>query len=216
MPASMNTPLYQDRRHAGRVLAQALAHHAGQPGLRVLALPRGGVPVAYEVAQALSAPLDVFVVRKLGAPRHEELAIGAIAHGVRVLDDALVQLLGVSPEQVRAVAEAQSKELARREALYRAGRPPHDLQGATVILVDDGLATGASMRAAVQAVRAMGPAACVVAVPTGPAETCALLRREADEVVCASTPERFVAVGRWYRDFTQTTDEEVRELLAAA
>ena len=213
----MTVDVFRDRRHAGRVLAQMLAGYANRSDVIVLALPRGGVPVAYEVAKALHAPLDVFVVRKLGVPGHEEYAMGAIASGgVRVLNDEVVRRLGIPDTAVDAVTRYEQGELERRERLYRAGRPLPDLRGRTVIVVDDGLATGSTMLAAVRALRAQQPARIVVAVPTAAAETCAQLRSEADEVVCATTPEPFRAVGTWYDDFSQTSDEEVRELLARA
>ena len=213
----MTANVFRDRRHAGRTLAQVLAGYANRSDVIVLALPRGGVPVAYEVAKALHAPLDVFVVRKLGVPGHEEYAMGAIASGgVRVLNDEVVRRLGIPDAAVDAVARSEQGELERRERLYRAGRPPPDARGRTVILVDDGLATGSTMLAAVRALRPQQPARIVVAVPTASAETCAQLRSEADEVVCATTPEPFRAVGMWYDDFSQTSDEEVRELLARA
>jgi len=183
----------------------------------VLALPRGGVPVGYEVARALGAPLDVFLVRKLGVPGHEELAMGAIASGgVRVVNEEAVRQLGIPPAWLDAAAEREADELARREAAYRDGRPPPDVRGKIVILVDDGLATGSTMRAAVAALRRLDPAKVVVAVPVGAAETCAEFKGEADDAVCAEEPEPFFAVGSWYDDFTQTTDAEVRELLARA
>lgn len=208
---------FKDRREAGRVLAGELRHHAGRPDVLVLALPRGGVPVAHEVAQALDAPLDVFVVRKLGVPGHEELAMGAIATGgVRVLNEEVVRPLGIPQEAVDQVARQEMQELRRREALYRENRPPADVRGKTVILIDDGLATGSTMRAAAIALRQLGPQRLVVAVPTAAPETCDQFRREVDEVVCAITPQPFHAVGAWYEDFSQTSDEEVRELLAAA
>jgi len=209
--------LFTDRRDAGRQLAARLLHHAGRPDVVVLALPRGGVPVGYEVAHALGAPLDVFLVRKLGVPGHEELALGAIASGgVRVLNESVVRGLGIPPEEVDRVAAREGEELRRRERAYRGDRPAPELRGRTVILVDDGLATGASMRAAVAAVRRAGPARIVVAVPVGAEETCDEFRTEADEVVCAQTPEPFYAVGLWYGDFGQTTDEEVSDLLERA
>jgi predicted phosphoribosyltransferase len=183
----------------------------------VLALPRGGVPVAFEVARALHAPLDVFLVRKLGVPGHEELAMGALATGgVRVLNDDVVHALDIPEEAIAAVAAEEGQELARRERLYRGNRSAPAVRGRTVILVDDGLATGSSMRAAVAALRRQGPARLVVAVPVGAPETCAEFQDVADEVVCARTPEPFYAVGLWYDDFTQTTDEEVRDLLERA
>jgi len=213
----MTGDVFRDRRHAGRVLAQVLVGYANRSDVIVLALPRGGVPVAYEVAKALHAPLDVFVVRKLGVPGHEEYAMGALAGGgVRVLNDEIVKRLGISDAAVDAVTRDELRELERRERLYRGGRPLPELRGRTVILVDDGLATGSTMLAAVKALRAQQPARIVVAVPTAAVETCARLRSDADEVVCATTPEPFRAVGMWYDDFSQTSDEEVRELLARA
>jgi predicted phosphoribosyltransferase len=183
----------------------------------VLALPRGGVPVAYEVARALHAPLDVFLVRKLGVPGHEELAMGAVATGgVRVLNEQVVRGLGIPDSVIDAVASWELEELRRRERLYRGDRRPPDVRGKTVILVDDGLATGSTMLAAVEALRQQQPARIVVAVPIAAPDTCELLRAEVDDVVCAVTPEPFYAVGLWYRDFSQTSDEEVRELLAQA
>ena len=188
--------------------------YSGQPDVLVLALPRGGVPVAFEVAQALHAPLDVFIVRKLGMPGHEELAIGAIASGgVRVLNEDLIRLLGVPNNVLQDITARELEELRRREAAYRGSRPPEPIAGRTVILVDDGLATGASMRAAVRALRREGAARIVVAVPVAAADTCESLRPEVEDVVWAVTPEPFTAVGAWYEDFRQTTDEEVRELL---
>jgi predicted phosphoribosyltransferase len=205
---------YRDRYDAGRILASQLMAYADRADVLVLALPRGGVPVAHEIAQALHAPLDVFLVRKLGLPGHEELAMGAIASGgVRVLNDDVVRVLQVPDDVIETVAAAEQQELERRERLYRGERPPLDVRGKIVILVDDGLATGASMRAAVAALRQMGPARIVVAVPVGSAETCAEMHDVADEVVCGYTPEPFRAVGLWYEDFSQTTDAEVRELL---
>jgi putative phosphoribosyl transferase len=207
---------FRDRRHAGQVLAGRLRQYANRPDVVVLALPRGGVPVGYEVASALDAPLDVFLVRKLGVPGHEELAMGAIASGgTRVLNDDVVRHLGIPSSTIDRVAAAEQRELERRERAYRGDRPALDVRGRTVILVDDGLATGASMRAAAAAVRQQDPAAVMVAVPTAARETCDDLRREVDEIVCAIMPEPFYAVGLWYQDFSQTTDEEVRQLLAA-
>jgi len=208
---------YRDRRHAGRELASKLLQHAGRLDAIVLALPRGGVPVAYEVAKALRAPLDVFVVRKLGVPGHEEYAMGAIATGgVRVVDERVVRATGVTRAELDAVTAAEHRELERRERQYRGDRPPPDVRRRTVILVDDGLATGATMRAAVEALREEGAARVIVAVPIAPPETCDAFRDIVDDIVCARTPEPFYAVGLWYEDFSQTTDEEVRELLEQA
>jgi predicted phosphoribosyltransferase len=221
----MNRTVFRDREEAGDALAARLGHYAGRAGapradaadVLVLALPRGGVPVGARVARALGAPLDVFVVRKLGVPGHEELAMGAIASGgVRVRNDEVVDKLRIGEPTLDRATEVEAQELARRERSYRGQRPPPDLAGRVVILVDDGLATGSTMRAAVAAARAAKPAKVVVAVPTAPASTCEELRREADEVVCVTTPRPFRAVGYSYRSFPQTSDEEVRELLQAA
>ena len=213
----MTPRVYRDRVEAGRVLAEQLGAYAGRPEVIVLALPRGGVPVAYEVARALHAPLDVFLVRKLGVPGHEELAMGAVATGgVRVVNEQVVRGLGIPDSVIDAVASWELEELGRRERLYRGDRRPPDVRGKTVILVDDGLATGSTMLAAVEALRQQQPARIVVAVPIAAPDTCELLRAEVDDVVCAVTPEPFYAVGLWYRDFSQTSDEEVRELLAQA
>jgi predicted phosphoribosyltransferase len=210
--------LFRDRTDAGRALAERLApRFRGVPRLRVLGLPRGGIPVAAEVASRLDAPLDVFVVRKLGVPGHEELAMGAIATGgVRVVNDDVVRHLGITADTLDRVAAEEQAELLRREDAYRGGRPPLDLAGATVILVDDGLATGSTMRAAVAAVRQLGPAKVVVAVPVAAPQTRDDFAREVDEIVCVATPDPFMAVGRFYEDFTQTTDAEVGDLLAEA
>jgi len=206
--------LFRDRAEAGRHLADDLRRYAGRDDVVVLALPRGGVPGGHEAGQALGAPLDVFLVRKLGVPGREELAMGAIASGgVRVLNDLVVSELGIPPEQIDQAAERELRELQRRERAYRGNRPAPNVRGRIVILVDDGLATGSTMRAAVAALRRLGPGLVVVAVPLGAADACNDLRSEADEVVCASTPEPFFAVGMWYDDFSQTTDEEVRQLL---
>ena len=214
-PTLVKPGLFRDRREAGRVLADKLAPYANRPDVVVLALPRGGVPVAYEVARRLVAPLDVFVVRKLGVPGYEELAMGAVATGgVRVLNDQLVERLGIPGQMIDAVAARERQELARRERLYRGGRSPPDLRSRTVILVDDGLATGATMYAAIEALRKLNPARIVVAVPTASPDTCEEMKTKADEVICAITPEPFHAVGRWYQDFSQTTDQEVADLLA--
>lgn len=210
-----NDEMYADRRAAGRELARQLQQYGGRDDVLVLALPRGGVPVAFEVAAALDAPLDVFLVRKLGTPGHRELAMGAIASGgVMVLNDDVVGTLGIGADQIEAVAEEERGELARREQAYRGGRPLPSLRDRIVILVDDGLATGSTMKAAVQAVRQQQPARVVVAVPVGAPETCRELGAVADEVTCARMPTPFSAVGQWYRDFSQTTDDEVRQLLA--
>ena len=206
---------FRDRLDAGQILAGRLGAYAGDPSVIVLGLPRGGVPVAYEVARALGAPLDVFLVRKLGVPGHEELAMGAIASGgVRVLNRSVIDHLRITSEQVEEVAGHEGRVLAHREQQYRGDRPPAELTGRTVVLVDDGLATGASMRAAVAAARNQGAGRIVVAVPVAARETCETLESEADEVVCAVTPEPFYAVGLWYDDFSQTTDQEVGMLLA--
>jgi putative phosphoribosyl transferase len=209
--------LFHDRYDAGRQLARGLTAYADRSDVLVLALPRGGVPVAYEVARALHAPLDVFLVRKLGLPGHEELAMGAIASGgVRVLNEELVHVLDINPDIIDEVAEEEWEELKRRERAYRDDRPPLDVRGRTVILIDDGLATGSSMRAAVAALRKQRPARIVVAVPVAATSTCRELQKEVDEVVCARTPEPFRAVGIWYDDFSQTSDEEVHALLEEA
>ncbi len=209
--------LYRDRRHAGQVLAARLVPTLERADAIVLALPRGGVPVAFEVARALDAPLDLFLVRKLGVPGHEELAMGAIASGgVRVLNHDVVAHLRLGDATIDEVAAREETELQRREDAYRGDRPAALLHGRTVVLVDDGLATGSTMKAAVEAVRLRAPARVVVAVPVAATATCAELRRLADDVVCAATPEPFWAVGQWYDDFTQTTDDEVRDLLARA
>jgi putative phosphoribosyl transferase len=209
--------LFRDRADAGRRLAERLSGYSGRQGLLVLALPRGGVPVAYEVAKALGAPLDIFLVRKLGAPGHEELAMGAIASGgVRVVNRDVVRYLNVPEEVIDAVAMEERQELERRERAYRGGRPAPDVVGRTVILVDDGLATGSTMRAAATALRRQSPARIVIAVPVAAPQTCDEFRAEVDDIVCAVTPEPFQAVGLWYQDFSQTTDEEVRDLLERA
>jgi predicted phosphoribosyltransferase len=213
----MPPKLFIDRADAGRALAEHLTRYAGRPGVIVLALPRGGVPVGFEVAKALGAPLDVFIVRKLGVPGHEEYAMGAIATGgVRVLNEDAVRGLRIPQRMIEEATRREQRELERREREYRGERPPPDVRDRTVILVDDGLATGATMQAAVQALRQQHPARIVVAVPTGSAETCARIAEEADEAVCATTPEPFHAVGLWYENFAQTSDEEVHELLARA
>ncbi len=209
--------LFHDRFDAGRQLATRLQAWAGRPDVVVLALPRGGVPVGFEVARALEAPLDVFVVRKLGLPGHEELAMGAIASGgVRIVNDEVVRPFGITQGEIDEVALREEQELRRREEEYRDGQPPVRVRGKTVILVDDGLATGSSMRAAVEALRRLGPEVVVVAVPVGAPSTCEDLGRLADMVVCYRMPEPFFAVGMWYEYFSQTSDEEVRDLLARA
>ena len=211
------TQRFRDRAEAGRRLATALQHYAGRSDVLVLALPRGGVPVAYEVAQALRAPLDIFVVRKLGVPGQPELAMGAIATGgVRVLNRDVVTALGIPPQMIDAVAARERAELERRERAYRGSRPLPDLTGRTVILVDDGLATGATMRAAAVALKKLRPGRVVIAVPTAAREVCDDFRKEVDEVVCAETPPLLGAVGMWYDDFNQTSDEDVRDLLNRA
>jgi predicted phosphoribosyltransferase len=209
--------IFRDRLDAGRRLGERVRSEARHHDPIVLGLPRGGIPVAYEVARALGAPLDVFVVRKLGVPGQEELAMGAIASGgVRVINHEVVDALGITPAAIDRVAAAEQLELERRERAYRGSRPPLQLAGRAVFLVDDGLATGSTMRAAVQAVREHRPARLVVAVPVAAAATCAELRAEVDDVVCLSTPEPFLAVGRFYDDFSQTSDREVHDLLRAA
>jgi predicted phosphoribosyltransferase len=210
----LSVPPFRDRKEAGELLADSLAPYQDQADVIVLGLPRGGVPVAAAIARRLQVPFDVFVVRKLGVPGHEELAMGAIASGgVRLVNDAVVVPLGIPPNVIDSVARREQIELARREQLYRGAREPIGLTGKTVILVDDGLATGSTMRAAVMAVRQQHPARIVVAAPVGARDTCAGLAREADAVVCARMPDPFVAVGAWYRDFTPTPDSEVRALL---
>jgi len=204
---------YRDRRHAGVELAARLGHFRGRNAV-VLALPRGGVPVAYEVARAIDAPLDIFVVRKLGMPGHPEFAMGAIASGgIRIVNQDVVAWYGIPDEIIDGIAHQEQRELVRREREYRQGRPLVELSGRIVLLVDDGLATGSTMKAAVQAVRAHGPSRIVVAVPVGSPDTCRDFAEVADEIVCARAPEYFSAVGQWYHDFSQTTDDEVRRLL---
>jgi putative phosphoribosyl transferase len=206
--------VFSDRREAGLALASKLRHYAGRNDVVVLALPRGGVPVAFEVAESLDAPLDIFLVRKLGMPGHPEYAMGAIASGgVRVLSEDVVQAHNIPQSAIDTIARREQQELERREREYRRGAALADLRGRIVILVDDGLATGSTMRAAVQAVRQRGPARVVVAVPVGAPSTCAEFADVTDETVCARTPEPFSAVGRWYLDFSQTSDEEVQALL---
>ncbi|MCU1259466.1 MAG: putative phosphoribosyl transferase [Bryobacterales bacterium] len=208
---------FRDRHEAGRFLAGKLRAYQDRADVLVLALPRGGVPVAFEVAQALRAPLDVFVVRKLGVPGHEELAFGAIAPGgVLILNPLLVRQLGIPQEVINSVVAREQEELARRERIYRGDRPPPEVRGQTVILIDDGLATGATMLAAAKALRREAPKEIVVAVPVAARETCHDLEPEVDRVVCGFTPEPFYAVSRWYEDFSETTDDEVRDLLERA
>jgi predicted phosphoribosyltransferase len=208
------TRRFEDRYEAGRRLAGELCDYVGRPDVLVVALPRGGVPVGFEVARALKAPLDVMQVRKLGVPGHEELAMGAIASGgVRIVSENVVEALRIPERVIATVAAAEAQELERRERIYREGRHFPDVRGRTVILVDDGLATGATMRAAAAALRSLGADRLVAAVPVAPKESCDALRAVVDDVVCASMPQRFVAVGEWYDDFSQTSDEEVSELL---
>ena len=207
--------IYRDRIDAGKQLAARLSDYADRDDVLVLALPRGGVPVAYEVAKALPAPLDIFLVRKLGVPGHEELAMGAISTGgARVINADVVDYLRIPARVVDAVVDTELRELERRERLYRGARAEPDVSGKTVILVDDGLATGSTMRAAVEALRHQNPARMVVAVPVSAPQNCDEYRMGVDEIICAQTPEPFMGVGRWYRDFSQTSDEEVREILA--
>lgn len=209
--------LFKDRAAAGQFLAGQLASYTNRPEVMVLGLPRGGVPVAFEVAKALNAGFDVFLVRKLGVPGQEELAMGAIASGgVRVLNQAVVRSLRISTHTIDKVTAKEQQELARREQLYRDGQPAPDLENRTVILVDDGLATGATMRAAVMALREQHPAQIVVAVPIAALETCDQLKETVDDILCAMTPQPFQSVGVWYENFSQTTDQEVRRLLNQA
>jgi putative phosphoribosyl transferase len=209
--------LFRERRHAGEILARGLLSYVGRRDVLVLGLPRGGVPVAYEVARALNAPLDVFIVRKLGAPGQPELAIGAIASGgVRVLNTEIVRMLGISNYEIEQLTAQEREELDRRERMYRGELSAMDVADKIIIVVDDGLATGSTMRAAAAALRSAKPAKIVVAVPVAARVTCDVVQADVDEVVCAATPEPFFAVGQWYEQFTQTTDDEVRELLTAA
>jgi predicted phosphoribosyltransferase len=209
--------VFADRSQAGQILASRLGAYGGQPDAVVLALPRGGVPVAYEVAKGLSLPFDVFIVRKLGVPGHEELAMGAIASGgVRYINEEVTHQLGIDDQTIDAVSEREEREIQRREHLYRGGRPALDVCGKTVILVDDGLATGSTMLAAIAALRRSQPKRIVVAVPAAAPQTCHRIALEVDEIVCAIMPEPFYAVGQWYHSFLQTTDEEVRDLLSRA
>lgn len=216
MNSKLRPGQFRDRHHAGQWLAQSLLHYAHRDDLLVLALPRGGVPVAHEVALELHAPLDVFVVRKLGVPGHEEWAMGAIASGgLQVLNESMIDRLHIPADAVEAAAQRERLELERREQLYRGDNATPQVEGRVVILVDDGLSTGATMRVAVRALRSQGPARIVVAVPTASSDTYNALRQEADELVCATTPTPFHAVSAWYADFSQTSDAEVRELLSA-
>jgi predicted phosphoribosyltransferase len=209
--------MFYDRVQAGKMLAERLEDYAGRPDVIVLALPRGGVPVGFEVAQVLVAPLDLMLVRKLGVPGHEEYAMGAVAaNGTRVINRDAVDMLQISDEVINAAAEREMQEIARRDRLYRHGKPPPELHGRTVILIDDGLATGSTMLAAVHGARESGAAHVVAAVPVGAAETCIMLEAEVDQLVCLESPEPFRAVGRWYRDFPQLSDKEVIDLLARA
>jgi predicted phosphoribosyltransferase len=213
----VDEPRLRDRRDAGRRLAERLKHYAGRDDVVVLGLPRGGVPVAFEVAEAIGAPLDVFVVRKLGVPGQQELAVGAIASGgTRVLNAELAKRIGLRAEWIEAIDAKERRELERRERAYRGDRPPPDVSGRTVILVDDGLATGFTMLAAVSALGAANPERVVVAVPVADPRTCEAIGRAADEAVCLLTPTAMHSVGEWYEDFSQTSDEEVRELLGRA
>ena len=209
--------IYRNRIEAGKYLATQLAHYANRDDVLVLALPRGGVPVAFEVAKTLRAPLDIFLVRKLGVPGHEELAMGAIASGgVRVLNDYVVEYLSIPAGVIDSVAADELQELERRERAYRDNRPEPEIRGKTVILVDDGLATGSTMQAAAAALRRQDPGRIVVGVPVSAPETCDEYRIGVDEIICAAIPKRFLGVGRWYQDFSQTTDQEVRDLLEQA
>lgn len=208
---------FRNRREAGKQLAARLAAYAGTPNLLILALPRGGVPVAFEIARALHAPLDVFLVRKLGVPGHEELAFGAIASGgIRVLNSAVVQMLDIPDDVIEAVTQRERRELELRERIYRDDRPAPNVRGHTIILSDDGLATGASMRAVIVALARQHARRIVVAVPVAAQQTCDELRTEVDDLICLETPEPFYGVGWWYEDFSQTTDTEVHELLTQA
>jgi putative phosphoribosyl transferase len=208
---------YKDRSEAGHVLAEALKPYGGRPDLLVLALPRGGIPVAYEVARALAAPLDLMLVRKLGVPGHEELAMGAIATGgTRILNTEVIRALAITEADIERATEKEQAEIQRRELLYRGGRPLPEMAARCIILIDDGLATGATMRAAIAALRPHRPAAIVVAVPVAPPETVEALRAVADDVVCPATPEPFISISQWYEDFAQLSDEEVRDLLRRA
>jgi putative phosphoribosyl transferase len=213
----MSAFTFPDRNEAGRALARELSDYAGRDDVVVLALPRGGAPVGYEIAHTLHAPLDVFLVRKLGVPGYEELAMGAIASGgTRVLNEGVIDQLRITPGAIEEVAREEQRELERRELVFRNGAPPVVVAGRTCILVDDGLATGSTMRAAIEALKKQKPARIIVAVPVASPDTCEEFQRLVDEVVCLYTPEPFIAVGRWYEDFTQLTDEEVRDYLERA
>ena len=208
---------FKNRKEAGQKLAAKLQMYAHRPDVIVLGLPRGGIPVAFEVARKLGLPLDVFVVRKLGAPGREELAMGAIASGgIRVFNDDVVRMLNISGNAIESAAEREGEELERREKAYRDNLPPINVKDKSIIIVDDGLATGATMRAAVLALRKQGPLAIIVAVPAGSPDACEKVGEEADGIICAIAPEPFFAVGAWYDDFSQTTDEEIRQLLKMA
>lgn len=212
-----DSPIFRDRTDAGRRLAQRLQKYAGRPGLLVLGIPRGGVPVAFEIASALKVPLDIFVSRKLGVPGQEELAFGAVASGgACLLDDEIVTAAGISASDIERVIEREKRELERREQVFRTGRPQLRVEGMTVVLVDDGIATGASIGVAVAALRQQGPAEIVVAAPVIPASTLQRLQREVDEVVCLHSPRKFYAIGEFYDDFSQATDQQVIELLELA
>ncbi|HEX9144173.1 MAG TPA: phosphoribosyltransferase [Candidatus Binatia bacterium] len=209
--------MFRDRTEAGQLLAQKLIRYKDQPGVVVLGLARGGMPVAFEVAKGLHTPLDVFVVRKLGVPGQKELAMGATASGkVRVLNDSIINALGISPATIETVAAKEEEEIEQRERLYRGARPSIEVENKKIILIDDGLATGSTMRAAVLALRRQHPASVIVAVPVAALSTCEDLKQEVDEIVCLLTPENFFAVGQWYEDFSQITDEEVQEILRSA
>lgn len=213
----MNHFVFADRTDAGRALARELSRYGGRDSVLVLALPRGGAPIGFEIARQLHAPMDVFLVRKLGVPGYEELAMGAIASGgTRVINESVVRQLGITEAQIEAVSRQEQRELERREAVFRDGAPPVDVAGRTCILVDDGLATGSTMRAAVQALKNRGPKRIIVAVPVASSDTCAEFEKLVDEMVCLYTPEPFQAVGRWYDDFAQLTDDEVRQYLERA
>lgn len=209
--------VFFDRVEAGRLLASKLTHYKGRPDTLILALPRGGIPVAAEIGKELQLPIDVFVVRKLGVPGHEELAMGAIATGdMRIINYEVVGQLGISQETIEAVAQKEREELRRREQLYRGSKPPRDVHDRNVILVDDGIATGSTIRAAIAALRQLSPARIIVAVPVAAAETARQVGGEVDEMICAQTPEQLYAIGQWYEHFEQTTDEEVQDLLDRA